>query len=98
MLVRKFFQGPSYLTFCSVMSWEVNPSDLGGGSGGSGTEESSDSQGSVYEYSDFAQGILKDVPDEHKEILQPYLTKWDSGVQRRFQDLHNQYKPYTDLG
>lgn len=60
--------------------------------------EGEGSQGSTFEYSDFAQGILKDVPDEHKEILQPYLTKWDSGVQRRFQDLHSQYKPYADLG
>lgn len=65
---------------------------------GAGTEGGSEGQGSTFEYSDFAQGILKDVPDEHKEILQPYLTKWDSGVQRRFQDLHNQYKPYADLG
>lgn len=64
---------------------------------GAGTEGEG-SQGSTFEYSDFAQGILKDVPDEHKEILQPYLTKWDSGVQRRFQDLHSQYKPYADLG
>lgn len=64
-----------------------------------GTEtESETSQGSTFEYSDFASQILKEAPDEHKSILEPYLTKWDAGTTRRFQDLHNQYKPFADLG
>jgi hypothetical protein len=80
------------------MAFEANPAELSGGSGNSGTEGGSEGQGSPVEYSEFAQGILKDVPEEHREILQPYLTKWDAGTTRRFQDLHNQYKPYADLG
>jgi hypothetical protein len=98
MWVLKFFQGSSFLSFHSLMAFEANPSELGGGSGGTSTEGGSEGQGSSHEYSDFAQGILKDVPEEHREILQPYLTKWDAGTTRRFQDLHNQYKPYADLG
>lgn len=64
-----------------------------------GTEtDSESSQGSNFEYSDFASQILKEAPDEHKSILEPYLSKWDAGTTRRFQDLHNQYKPFADLG
>lgn len=90
---NEFFQGQWQTQPLQQMKQQMPQGD----ESATGTEGEG-SQGSTFEYSDFAQGILKDVPDEHKEILQPYLTKWDSGVQRRFQDLHNQYKPYTDLG
>lgn len=49
-------------------------------------------------YSDFYSGLLKDLPDDHKAIVEPYIKRFDAGVQRRFQDLHNQYKPYKDSG
>ena len=45
-----------------------------------------------------AGGFLKDIPAEHQKILEPYVKKWDAGVQRRFQELHGQYRPYEELG
>jgi hypothetical protein len=98
MLVRNIFQGHGYLTFCSVMSWEVNPANLGGGSGSGGTEETSGQGPETTGYSEFAQSILKEVPDEHKSILEPYMKRWDAGTTRRFQDLSNKYKHYDSLG
>jgi hypothetical protein len=99
MLVCNFFQGHGYLTFCSIMSWEVNPASLGGGSGGGGTEDpSGQGSGETPGYSELAQSILKDVPDEHKSLLEPYMKRWDAGTTRRFQDLSNKYKHYDSLG
>lgn len=49
-------------------------------------------------YSEFMEGLLKDAAPEHKEIIAPYLTKFNSGVQRRFQDQANKYKHYESLG
>lgn len=101
MLVRKFFQGPSFLSFQSLMSFEANPESLGGGSGEMGTEETSGvSQGQEETpgYSSFVQEILKGAPPEHVSLMEPYIKKFDAGVTRRFQDLNNQYKPYANLG
>lgn len=99
MYVRKYFQGHGYLTFCSLMSWETNPAELGGGSVGQGTEGTVDpNQGPTSGYSEFASQILKEVPDEHKGILEPHLKRWDAGTTRRFQDLNNKYKHYDSLG
>lgn len=56
-------------------------------------------QGADYSgYSEFVQGLLKEAPDEHKTLLEPYLKKWDAGVSRRFQDLQGQLKPYQEFG
>jgi hypothetical protein len=41
--------------------------------------------------------ILTDLPDEIQEILKPKLAKWDSGVQEKFQQIHEQYDPYKPL-
>lgn len=101
MLTRKLFQGPHYLTFCSLMAWEANPESLGGGSGNGGTEGTvgeSESQGQESGYSSFVQELLKGAPQEHISIMEPYIKKFDAGVTRRFQDLQNQYKHYESLG
>ena len=45
-----------------------------------------------------ANGFLKNVPEEHRSILAPYVKQWDAGVQRRFQEIHSQYAPYQELG
>lgn len=45
-----------------------------------------------------SEGFLRGVPEEHREILAPYVKKWDAGVTRRFQELHSQYAPYQELG
>lgn len=101
MLVRKPFQGPSFLSFQPMMAFEANPAELsGGGSGEMGTETSEDvSQGQESPgYSSFVQEILKGAPQEHVSLMEPYIKKFDAGVTRRFQDLQNQYKPYANLG
>lgn len=49
-------------------------------------------------YSDFYSGLLRDAPEEHRSIIEPYIKRFDAGVQRRFQDLHSQLKPYKELG
>ncbi len=46
----------------------------------------------------FYKGILEQVDPAHRPIVEPYLSKWDAGVTRRFQDLHGQLQPYTELG
>lgn len=67
--------------------------------GDSGTDSpSSDDQGSEGTEYSLANGFLKDVAEEHRSIIEPYVKKWDAGVQRRFQDLHGQLSPYQQLG
>lgn len=61
--------------------------------GGLGSGQGSDTP----DYS-LANGFLKDVPEEHRELLEPYVKKWDAGVTRRFTDLHSKYAPYEQLG
>lgn len=82
-----------------LSSFRMEMNDPSGGTA-TGTTDTNQSQGSEGETSEYSIGgdFLKGVPDEHKSILEPYVKKWDAGVTRRFQDLHNQYKPYQDLG
>lgn len=66
---------------------------------GESTGETEIDQGPDLEgYSQFVAGVLKDVPEEHRAILEPYVQKWDAGVSRRFQDLHGELNPYRELG
>lgn len=66
--------------------------------GGQGSEPvGNESVSEVSEYS-LSDGFLKDVPEEHRSIVEPYVKKWDAGVTRRFQDLNGKYKPYEELG
>lgn len=39
------------------------------------------------------QEILSAVPAEYHEALTPKLREWDSGVTKRFQEIHSQYEP-----
>lgn len=74
-----------------------------GGDGPEGTGDANDTgegdqgEGDQPDYS-LGGNFLKDVPEEHRGILEPYVKKWDSGVTRRFQELHSQLNPYTELG
>lgn len=45
-----------------------------------------------------ADGFLKEVDPAHREIVEPYVKQWDGQVTRRFQSIHEQYKPYKELG
>jgi hypothetical protein len=45
-----------------------------------------------------ASGFLAKIPEGDREIVGKYVKQWDSGVTRRFQELHGKYKPYEELG
>jgi hypothetical protein len=44
------------------------------------------------------QQILNQIPSEYHEAVIPTLQRWDSGVSRRFQRIHDEYAPYKELG
>lgn len=41
--------------------------------------------------------ILSTVPPEFHHLITPTLEKWDSGVQKKIQDLHSQIDPYREV-
>lgn len=41
--------------------------------------------------------ILSTVPQEFHHLITPTLEKWDSGVQKKIQDLHSQIDPYREI-
>lgn len=45
-----------------------------------------------------ANGFLNNVDPADRPVVERYIKDWDSGVTRRFQAIHDQYKPYKDLG
>lgn len=48
---------------------------------------------------DVASGFLKDVQNpEHVAVLQQYLPQWQAGVTKRFQSIHDEYRPWKDIG
>lgn len=65
------------------------------GEEGSSQTQDSDGQGSE-DYS-LANGFLENVPEQHREVVAPYVRQWDAGVTRKFQDLHQKYAPYEQL-
>lgn len=40
------------------------------------------------------QEILDQIPEEYHALVKPKLAEWDKGVQDRFQELRDEYKPY----
>lgn len=42
--------------------------------------------------------FLKGIPDADRAVVERYVKDWDSGVTKRFQSIHDEYKPYKDLG
>jgi hypothetical protein len=42
--------------------------------------------------------FLKNIPDADRAVVSRYVKDWDSGVTKRFQDIHNEYAPYKELG
>lgn len=59
-----------------------------------GTGQQEQGQGDASLSNDF----LKNVPEADRAVVGRYIKDWDSGVSKRFQDIHDQYKPYKDLG
>jgi len=42
--------------------------------------------------------FLKHIPEVDRKVLEPYIKDWDAGVTRRFQAIHDEYRPYKSLG
>lgn len=42
--------------------------------------------------------FLKEIPEADRNVVAPYISKWDSGVTKKFQEIHDSYKPYKELG
>lgn len=50
------------------------------------------------EYSEFAQGVLNGIPEQDRTTVGKYIKDWDGNVTKKFQSIHEEYKPYKDLG
>jgi hypothetical protein len=45
-----------------------------------------------------ANPFLAKIPQGDREVVAKYIKDWDSGVTKRFQQIHEQYRPYKELG
>ena len=50
------------------------------------------------EFSEFAQGILNKIPEQDRNIVAKYIKDWDGNVTKKFQEIHENYKPYKEFG
>jgi len=70
--------------------------DLGDGNdpgiGSDGSDLAPENQDSL------ANPFLSKIPDADRNVVAKYIKDWDAGVTRRFQQIHQQYAPYKDLG
>lgn len=42
--------------------------------------------------------FLNTIPEQDRPIVSKYVNQWDSNVTKRFQELHDTYAPYKELG
>lgn len=71
--------------------------DLQGGSGDGSADSGSDYLEGL---SDFGKNYISTrVTDEgHRPVVAQHLREWDKGANAQFQKIHNDYRPYRDLG
>ncbi len=64
-----------------------------------GPEDSTGEVKPVLEEVEYSYGndFLKDIPDDVRSTLEPYIKKWDAGVTRRFQELQGELSGYAPL-
>lgn len=48
--------------------------------------------------SDFARGVLNEIPEEDRPIVQKYIKTWDGNVTKKFQDYSTKLKAYEPYG
>lgn len=48
--------------------------------------------------SDLYNGFLNNIPEQDRGIVAKYAKDWDGNVTRKMQEIHEQYKPYKELG
>ncbi len=44
------------------------------------------------------ESLLGEVPEEYHQALTTHLQSWDKGVNEKFSKIHEDYKPYKELG
>lgn len=71
---------------------DTGPLQLGSPTGEPATTEPQENPDSL------AGDFLKNIPDTDKAIVEKYIKDWDAGVTKKFQSIHEQYKPYKELG
>lgn len=47
---------------------------------------------------DLANPYLASIPEVDRNVVAKYIKGWQGNVTRRFQDIHNEYAPYKNLG
>lgn len=47
---------------------------------------------------DLANPYLSAIPEVDRNVVAKYIKGWQGNVTRRFQDIHNEYAPYKNLG
>lgn len=62
------------------------------------TEPVDTGQGVSQSDASLSSDFLKNVPEADRAVVSRYIKDWDSGVTKRFQEIHDQYAPYKDLG
>jgi hypothetical protein len=77
-------------------------SDFGSGETIQGGQEAFNS-GPVEDYGSppeetLGNAFLKNIPEVDRKVLEPYIKQWDAGVTKRFQSIHDEYRPYKQLG
>lgn len=54
---------------------------------------------SVGDDDSLASSFLSGIEDEtQRKLLEPHVKEWDSQVTKKFQSIHDQYKPYKEIG
>lgn len=48
--------------------------------------------------SEIYHGFLNNIPEQDRQIVGRYAKDWDGAVTRQFQKIHDEYKPYKELG
>jgi hypothetical protein len=48
--------------------------------------------------SEIYHGFLNNIPEQDRQIVGRYAKDWDGAVTKQFQKIHEQYKPYKELG
>lgn len=71
---------------------ETGPSEQFFETGG-GTQPAAEPQ-----TSEFATGFLSRIPEADREVVGRYVKDWDRGVQSRFEQIRDEFRPFKELG